>query len=315
MFREHGYASHTPVTDGHHVWAYFGKSGIICLDMDGNEIWRKNLGHKLDPDKWGSASSPILYRNVLIVTASVESNSIYGLNKLTGEEVWRHQSDELTSTWSTPVLVEVDEKRTDLVLPVPYEFWGFDPETGEFLWQCDSLDVNAACSSAVVNKDVIYFVERGRRGGGSVAIRGGGENDVSDSHVVWKSRHRGHIGIPIAHDGKLIWISSGIVTCVDANNGELIYKSRLGRPTGKRAASFPETGTPGGHHSSPVAAHGKIYYVSRHGDVYVIEISDKYKRLAINSFAEQGDFSASPAISNGELFIRSTKMLYCIAHP
>ncbi|GAG93358.1 unnamed protein product, partial [marine sediment metagenome] len=226
MFTEHGYASHTPVTDGEHIWAFFGKSGAVCFDMQGKQIWRKNLGEKLDPEHWGSSSSPILYKNILIVTASTESNTIYGLNKLTGEEVWRHQSEELTSTWSTPILAKVDEDRTDLVLPVPYKLWGLDPETGEFLWQCDSLDVNAACSSAVINDGTIYFVERGRTGGGSVAIRAGGRNDVTNSHVAWKSRQRGHIGTPIVYDGKLFWVSSGIVNCVSAKDGKSVYKAR-----------------------------------------------------------------------------------------
>ena len=318
MFKEHGYASHTPVTDGKRVWAYFGKSGAVCFDMQGNQIWRKNLGKKLDPDHWGSSSSPIVYGDILIVTASVESNTVYGLNKLTGEEVWRYQSDELTSTWSTPILAKVDGNRTDLVLPVPYKLWGLDPKTGEFLWRCDSLDVNAACSSAVINDGIIYFVERGRRGGGSVAIRAGGKGDVTKSHVVWKSRQRGHIGTPIVYDGKLFWVSSGIVNCVSKSDGKGIYKARLNRPqvrgrdTGRPA--FPETGTPGGHHSSPVVADGTMYYVSRGGDVYVIKLGDQYEQLVINSFTDGGDFSASPAISDGELFIRSTKMLYCIAN-
>ena len=316
MFREHGYASHTPVTDGKHLWAYFGKSGVVCLDMEGNLIWRKNLGQQLDPDHWGSASSPILFKNILIVTASVESNTIFGLNSLTGEEIWKHQSDKLTSTWSTPVLVpREDDDRPDLVLPVPYEFWGFNPETGKLRWTNESLDVNAACSSAITDNGNIYFVERGRRGGGSVAVRGRGQDADSSDRLIWRSRHRGHIGLPIVYDEKLIWISSGIVTCVGTNDGEVIFKARLKRPTTNNRnsnSSFPETGTPGGHHSSPVAADGKIYYVSRNGDVYVIKIGDQYEQIAVNSFTEGGDFSASPAISNGELFIRSTKMLYCV---
>lgn len=317
MFKEHGYASHTPVSDGKHVWAYFGKSGAVCFDLEGNLIWQKRLGNELDPDHWGSSSSPIVYKDILIVTASVECNTIFGLNKHTGETIWEHQSDELTSTWSTPIIVKVNDKRSDVVIPIPYKLWGLNPENGELVWQCNSLNVNAACSSAIVDRNQLYFVERGRRGGGSVAIRIGGRGDVSKTHVVWKSRQRGHIGTPIIHDDNLYWISSGIANCVNIRDGSEVYRARLKRPTQKeknnRYSSFPETGTPGGHHSSPVVHNGIAYYVSRGGDVYVFRLGEKFEQLAVNRIADGGDFSASPAISDGNLYIRSTKTLYCVS--
>ena len=315
MFAEHGYATHTPVSDGEHVWAFFGKSGAICFDMEGNEIWRKNLGKNLDPKQWGSSSSPILFEDILIVTAAVESNTIFGLNKLTGEEVWKQEADGFSSTWSTPVLAKVNDERTDLVIAVPFEMWGFDPTTGEFLWFCESLEVNSACSSAIADGENVYFVESGRQGGGSIAVRAGGEDDVTQSHVSWKGRERGRIGTPIIHDEKIYWVSNGIANCINAADGSKVYSSRLERPerSSSGGGGNGRRGRSGSEYSSPVCANGNMYYVSRKGEMYVIELGDEFKQLAVNVFPEGGDFSASPAISNGEIFVRSTKMLYCIA--
>ena len=120
------------------------------------------------------------------------------------------------------------------------------------------------------------------------------------------------------HEGKLFWISSGIMHCVRTADGESIFKARLRRPARNASeesdASFAETGTPGGHHSSPVFAGGLMYYVARNGDVYVFRLGDRHELVAVNTFAEGGDFSASPAVSQGELFVRSTKFLYCISN-
>jgi outer membrane protein assembly factor BamB len=319
MFAEHGFATHTPVSDGKHVWAFFGKSGAVCFDMDGNEKWRKNLGKDLDPKRWGSSSSPILYKDVLIVTASVESNTLYGLNKLTGEEVWSVPADGFASTWGTPVLAKVDDDRTDLVIAVPYEIWGFNPETGKFLWFCESLETNSACASAVAEQEKVYFVESGRGGGGSIAVGAGGKDDVTKSHVKWKVGERNRIGTPVVFDSKLYWVGNNMAQCISAEDGSSVYEARLERPKNAPAASSGgggggrRGGGMRGEYSSPVAAGANLYYVTRKGEVYVIEMGDEFKQLAVNVFSDGGEFSASPAISNGELFVRSTKMLYCIS--
>ncbi|MEM9589244.1 MAG: PQQ-binding-like beta-propeller repeat protein, partial [Planctomycetota bacterium] len=109
----HGYASHTPVSDGEHVFAFFGKSGIYAYDLDGNEIWNQSVGTGSGPQRWGSAASPVLYEDLVIVTAAEESEALVGLNKKNGEEVWRQTAETLQSTWSTPVLVSTKD-RTDL---------------------------------------------------------------------------------------------------------------------------------------------------------------------------------------------------------
>ena len=317
MFAEHGYATHTPVSDGKHVWAYFGKSGAICVDMDGNEVWRKNLGSDLHSKRWGSATSPILHGDLVIYTASIESATIFGLNKLTGEEVWKQPADSLAESWSTPVLVPVDEERTDLVLAVPGELWGLNPDTGKFLWWSETPS-GSACSSVVQNEGIAYYVDSGRQGGGAMAIKVGGEVPTKDkdvsSNTIWKTGERSRIGTPIYFEDQLYWISGGIVTAVKADSGDRIYSNRLEKPktAPARGGQGGRRGGRGMEYSSPVAANGKIYYVTRDGVAYVLQMGKEFKQIAANAFTDGGDFSASPAISDGQLFIRSTKKLYCI---
>lgn len=310
MFAEHGYTTHTPVSDGNHVWAYFGKSGAVCFDMDGNEVWRKDLGSDLHSKRWGSATSPILHGDLVIYTASIESATIYGLNKLTGEEVWKQPADSLAESWSTPVLVPVSDDRTDLVVTVPNEMWGLDPDTGKFLWWSETPS-GSACSSVIQNDGIAYYVDSGRQGGGAMAIKVGGEGAADmTSNTIWKTGERSRIGTPIFFEDTLYWISGGIATAVHADSGEKIYSERLKKPA--QAGGGGGRRGRGMEYSSPVAADGKIYYVTRSGVAYVIQMGEEFKQLAANTFTDGGDFSASPAISDGQLFIRSTKKLYCI---
>ncbi|MEO2046833.1 MAG: PQQ-binding-like beta-propeller repeat protein, partial [Pirellulales bacterium] len=160
MFAEHGYASHTPVSDGEHVYVYFGKTGALAFDMDGNQLWQQSVGMESDPRGWGSASSPILYNNLLIVTATAESEALVALDKTTGKEVWRQEASGLNSVWGTPILVEVDDHRTDLVIAVPDEIWGLDPNTGKLRWYCKSPVPNSFCASVVTQDGIVYGLWR-----------------------------------------------------------------------------------------------------------------------------------------------------------
>jgi outer membrane protein assembly factor BamB len=338
MFTQHGYASHTPVSDGERVYVFFGKTGVLAFDMDGNKLWQTGVGTESDPRGWGTASSPILYKNLVIVPAAAESEALVALNKDTGEEVWRQEATGFTGTWGTPILVETGEGQIDVVLAVPFEVWAFNPDTGKLRWYCESIDSDSMCTSAVAHDGIVYVV--GGRNGGSVAIRTGGQGDVTETNVVWSGRDRARIGTPIYHEGRLHWISNGIANCVDAKTGERIYQTRLARETasaeqsaetdraergGRRGGFGGFGGQRGGFgggrggfggqdYSSPVVADGKMYFMSRSGEGFVLKLGPEFEQLARNSFGpDQGDFSATPAISNGELFIRSSRHLYCVA--
>jgi hypothetical protein len=343
MFAENGYASHTPVSDGKYVFAFLGKSGVYAYDMEGNELWHKSVGTGDDRRSWGTASSPILYKDLVIVPAFIESNSLVAFDKKTGEERWRQEAEGFNSTWGTPVLVEVKEGHTDLVVGVPYEVWGINPDNGKLRWYCESVDSDSICSSVLVHGDIVYMVEG--RNGGAVAIRCGGSGDVTKSHVVWSTRDRGRISTPLWHNGELVWVAGGILNRANAETGEQIGQKRLERSTGGGEAASrpgggdrpeggrPEGGPPGGgfgggrggfgggrgggqDYSSPVIADGKLFYMTRSGDGIVVQLGAEPQQLATNRFAsDSSEYSATPAVSDGQLFIRSNKFLYCVANP
>ncbi|MFO0064432.1 MAG: PQQ-binding-like beta-propeller repeat protein [Pirellulaceae bacterium] len=322
MFAEHGYASHTPVSDGHWVYVFYGKSGVHAYDLDGNLQWSCMVGEGLDPRGWGSSSSPILAGDLLIVLASAESQTLFGLDKKSGKEMWKEQADGFGGTWGTPILVQSGEGKTELVVGVPYEVWSFQPETGKFNWYCSVAESDSYCSSVIAEGDKIYSIE-GRSGGG-FSIRAGGKGNVTESSIQWQKPLRNRIGTPLLVDGRLYFFSGRIAQCVDAATGEELFQGRL--PQGKSspaASERPAGGDRGGRrgggpmggqdYASPVAGDGKIYFVTRSGDIHVLRASSVFESLAVNRLTDAAeDFSATPAISDGQLFIRSSKHLYCI---
>ncbi len=315
MFAQHGYASHTPVTDGERIYVYYGKTGALAYDLDGNQLWQTKVGTELDPRGWGSASSPILYKDLLIVTATAECEGLVGLNKKTGEEVWRQEATGLNGCWSTPVLVPAGGERVDMVLGVAGEIWGLSPETGKLRWYCKSVEDNSFCSSVAVLGDTVYAIDG--RGGGSIAVRVGGRGDVTDTHVTWKGRDSNRIGSPIIYEERVYFFNNGVANCIDAKTGDRVFQSRLqddrsaapaGGGRGRRGGGMS------GDYASAVIADGKVYYTSRAGNIYVLKAGNEFEQLAVNRVtSDTEDFSATPAAVDGELYLRSDKHLYCVA--
>lgn len=346
---EHGYASHTPVTDGKSVYGFFGKSGVYAWDLDGKQLWHAAVGTGSDDRAWGSSSSPILAGNVLVVAAGPESRAVVGLDAASGKELWKAESDLLGSVWGTPALSVVDDSRTDVVIGAPSEIWAINPQSGKLRWYCSAMQTDQFNSSVLVDGSMIYAVEG--RGGGSIAIRGGGRGDVTADHVAWSGNDSNRFSTPLLHDGRLYLISGGTVKCIKAADGSEVFQGRLqssrgadgasegsreGRPPGGPAGpgvpgapGQPPGGGRGGFggfgggrggrggmggqdYSSPVLGDGKIFYVSRSGELYVIKPTEKLEQVSSGRITtESEDFSASPAISDGRLLIRSSKHLYC----
>ena len=300
----HGYASHTPATDGKRVYAFLGKSGVHAYDFDGTLLWTRSVGTESDPRRWGSASSPIVVGDLVVVTAGPERRAIVGLDAATGEERWVAPAESLGSVWGTPVTAVIDDTRTDVVLGAPGEFWGLNPATGKIRWHCPGVGDDGFNTSVVVADGIAYAVEG--RSGGSKAVRAGGKGDVGDTHTVWSGRDANRFGTPVVYRGRLVVVSGGVVSCLDAATGERIYQARLpgGDGGGGRRG--------GGDYSSPVAADGKIYYVTSSGDVHVFAAGDTFESLAVNRVTEEGEScAATPAISDGAILIRSSKNLSC----
>ena len=343
MFAENGYASHTPTTDGERVYVFFGKSGVLAFDLgDGRKLWQQKVGENLEQRGWGSASSPIVYKNLVIVPAFIEGDRTVAFEGATGKIVWSQDSPGYTSNWSTPILVEA-EGRTDLVMAVPGEVWGVNPDNGKLRWYCEVPGSDSARASVVADGDVVIAMAGGRGGSTSIAVRAGGKGDVKDTHLVWTGRDVSSTASPVIHNGKMYLVNNKVATSVDMATGKRIAQTRLtatasGQPEEKPEAQ-PERPAPGSDqgnaqgqrggggrggyggggvggqdYSSPVIAGNTMFYNSRNGDVFVIELGEEMKQVGLNKFAsDKTDFSATPAISDGEIFIRSGSTVYCIA--
>lgn len=290
----HGYSSSTPATDGERLYVFFGKSGAFAFDLDGKQLWHADVGSKIHG--WGSATSPVLYQNLVIINASVESGALVALDKETGNEVWR--TPGMVAAWNTPLLVDLPGGRVDLVISVKGQLLGFDPATGKERWHSRGID-DYVCPSVIAHDGVIYAI--GGRGRPGLAVPAGGEGDVSDK-ILWTTQAGSNVSSPVYHDGYLYWVSEskGIAYCINAKTGEAVYEKRM-EPRPDRI------------YASPVLADGKIYYVSRNNGVFVVAAKPEYELLAHNVIkSDDSVFNASPAVSNGQLLLRSDKRLYCI---
>jgi len=290
---DHGFASSTPTSDGERVYVFFGQSGVFALDQRGEIVWQADVGS--GKSGWGSASSPVIYGENVIVNAFVESRSLVALDRETGQEAWR--LDGLRRTWSTPLLANTADGKTEIVISLQGEIWGVDPESGEKLWTCEGID-DYICPSPVAGDGVVYVI--GGRSSRAFAIRLGGRGDVSDSHVVWEAKVGSNVPSPVLVDGYLYWVNHrGLAFCVDASTGEMVYRQRL-----------PSAG---GVYASLTAADGKLYAVSRERGTIVLAASPEFEVLAENSLSpDDSIFNASPAVADGTIYLRSNQALYAI---
>lgn len=291
---QHGYASSTPVSDGKHVFVFFGKSGVYCFDLEGKQIWQHSVGK--GTTGWGSATSPVLYKDLVIVNAGVESGALYALNKSDGSEAWKLPGTG--SAWGSPMLVEVQGGKSELVLSLAGKtgkIAGIDPATGKKLWTCDGNNDGYICSSVVSHEGVVFAI--GGRSNRSVAVKAGGMGEVTP---LWTTRDDSRVNSPVYHNGHLYWLSEqrAQAFCVDAATGKEVYAERV--PGIGRA------------YASGVYADGKIYYVSDNATTYVVDAKPTFKLIATNKLDDTSRTNASPVIDNGRILIRTDKHLYCI---
>ena len=289
----HGYSSSTPITDGKRLYVFFGKSGVFCFDLEGKQLWHTLVGKNVHG--WGSGTSPVLYKNLLIVNASVESGALVALDKMSGKEIWR--SAGISSSWNTPVLVPLSKGVFEVVVSVQDRLLGFDPETGKELWQAEGIH-RYVCPSVVAHEGVVYAIGGGHT---SLAVRAGGRGNVTKTHTVWRESKGSNVSSPVYHDGHLYWAGdNGLVYCQEAATGKTVYQKRLAPAAGLIYAS-------------PLLAGGKIYYVSQRKGTYVVAASPKFELLEHNVFADDNSrTNGSPAVSEGQLLLRSDQDLYCI---
>lgn len=293
----HGYASSTPVADSDRIYTFFGKSGVFAFDHSGKQVWKTKVGDKLNG--WGSATSPVLYKDFVIVNASIESESLVALDRKTGNEVWR--ATGVKESWHAPALVTTPEGKTEVVTACIGKVLAFDADKGEALWRATTGIPWYMCPTPVTHEGIVYTIG-GRTPNGALAIRSGGRGDVTASHVVWKTGKGSNVPSPVLHDGHLYFVHENlaIAHCLNAKTGAIVYEERL------------EPG-PGQIYASPVLADGRLYYTGRGGRTVVLAASPKFERLADNTLESgRGVFNSSPALTGNRMLLRSNRALYCL---
>ncbi len=311
--KRHARSSHanaTPATDGARVAAFFGSEGLYVYDVAGKLLWKRDLGVLdagyvgLPEYQWETASSPIIYRDFVIVQCDSRSDSfVAAFNLETGKEVWRSPRDENPS-WATPVIARADG-RDILVTSSPNYFRGLDPMTGKEVWRFhDGADVKVP--TPVVAHGLVYFSGGAPQGRQFYAIRADGIGDISSQtaesnpHLAWKVDKGGpYTPTPIAY-GDYFYVlgDSGVLSCYLAKTGELVYRRRV-----------PETG--GAYSASPVAAMDRLYLANSDGAVYVVRAGAEFELLAANEMGEA--LLATPALTDGMILVRTRKHLVAIA--
>ncbi|QDU90272.1 outer membrane biogenesis protein BamB [Pirellulimonas nuda] len=291
------FASASPTTDGQHVYAHFGSQGLYCFTMDGQPVWGRDFGDMATRNEFGEGSSPTLAGDTIIVPWDHEGQSyLYALNKQDGEIRWQVERDEPTN-WSTPLVVEHDGRKQVVMNGENYAR-AYDLDTGEELWRCGGQTQRPAASAVAMGDKV--FVTSGFRGSFLGAFELGGRGDIQGTpSVLWtKGRDTPDVASPLLSGGRLYYYKAktGILTCLDAANGEPHYASQRTR--------LQTT------YASPVAAGGHVYLSDRDGVTVVIKDADEFQVVATNNIGEAID--ATPAPVDKQLFIRGERNLFCI---
>jgi len=296
--RKGGYASPTPAVDGSFVFAYFGTEGIYCYDHAGKEIWKATPG-KIPTVGMGPGTSPVLFENLVILQCDEDNGErsfVVAFDKKTGKQVWKTER-KVQASWSTPLVVNTSTG-SQLITSGNELIISYDPKTGAEIWRAKGHESNAI-PSPVAGKGLI-FVSAGFPVKRTLAIKATSKGDISNGNeIVWRF-DKGTAYVPstiLLGDYLYLMSDRGILTCLEATTGKLIYEG--GR------VPVPATFT-----ASPVAVDGRLLLTSEDGDTFVIKSGPAHQVLATNSLNEP--VFASPAISNGMIFIRGEKNLYCI---
>jgi outer membrane protein assembly factor BamB len=300
----------TPATDGTRIVALFGSEGLFCFDMEGRRLWHKDLGklrggpYDAPSLQWGFASSPVLHEGKVVVQCDTLSEQFLAMfDAADGRELWRTPRKEV-STWSTPIVAET-AGRVQIIVNGWKHIGGYDFKTGSALWWLsEGGDVPVA--SPILAEDRVILTSGHGKFRPMRAVRLDAMGDItppdinaSNQAVVWCHPRKGnYLQTPIVV-GDLLWGCSndGIVTCFDVRTGRQHFEERIG-------------GGGQGFTASPVAANGKLYFTGEQGDVFVLPASQKFSVLATNRLG--GICLATPAISDGTLFFRTTEKLLAI---
>jgi outer membrane protein assembly factor BamB len=304
------YASATPATDGRIVVAWFGSQGVFAYDIGGTLRWKADIGrvdmgaYDIPTYEWGPASSPILWNGLVILQCDTQADSfLVALDAETGRTMWKSHRDELPS-WGTPT-VAATAAGPELITNASNYVRGYDPRTGRELWRMGGSSKITAPTP--VFGDGLHVIASGRAPERPIfAVRPGARGDLSsapdaspDAHVAWRKTGRGsYMPTPLIYRGQVyVLANNGVLDAYDLQSGREIYRQRL-----------PLVGS--GFSASPVAADGKIYLSNEDGEMLVVEAGTAFRHLATNSMGEM--LMATPALSEGVMFVRGSSSLFAI---
>ena len=289
-------ATSSPVTDGAHVYAWFSNGQLAALDVNGKLAWKRHLGReysRFDLD-WGHASSPVLYRDRLILLCYHKSSSyLLALDKRTGKELWKVDRGQDLKSYSTPLVIETPQGG-ELIVNSSENMEAFDPRTGKSLWKY--VEPTRFAVPMPVYHDGVLYVSRGYRSGPYMALRAGQRGEISKEKLLWHVETGAPYTSSLVYDNGLLFSATemGIVTCLDAKTGERVWRERLG----------------GIYSASPVVADGKVYLFSESGETLVLRAGRTAQVLARNKLNIR--VIGSPAFSGGRIFIRGDRQLVAI---
>lgn len=288
----HGFASATPVTDGQNVYVSFGVTGVFAFDRDGNSLWQRNVG--LNTHYFGSSSSPLLHGDLLIVNASLESKTIYAINKSTGAVAWKIPN--IHECWSMPVIGKNSAGETEMIVSSKNHVRAFNPETGEQLWHCAGIQ-DYVVSVPIIVDGICYLT--GGKEKQTMAIRMGGKGDA-ESQKIWEIKKLGsNVSSPVYKDGRLfIFHDSGVVQVLNAENGEVVTRHR--------------TATKERPYASPLLAGEHLYMPFLDAGISVFKADDKCEEVAVNANQDELPLMASIVPSGDVFFYRNDKYLVCV---
>jgi outer membrane protein assembly factor BamB len=293
------FASNSPITDGRYVYAFFGSRGVYCYDMKGTLVWERDFGVQMRMKmSFGEGMAPVLAGDKLILVFDHEGDSfIVALDTRTGKDAWRVTRDEKTN-WAAPLVVDY-QGRTQVVVAATKKVRAYDLRDGALIWECAGLGGNTIPQP--VRQGDLVFVMSGYQNPKLMAIRLGREGDLTGTDAIAWTETRGlsYTPSPVIFGNKLyVLTDTGMLSCFNARTGQPYYhQARLPKPYSFKA--------------SPVGANGKLYLASEDEDVVVVRMGETFEVLATNTMADQ-TFIATPAIADGEIYLRSKTRLYCV---
>ena len=300
------HASETPVTDGERLYVYFGMNGLYCYDLDGELLWKRDMGAFPSTSNWGTATSPLVYNDLLYMQIDSDSASyLAALDKRTGKHIWRVERNENTN-WSTPVIWQ-NTYRNELITS-GQKACSYDPETGELIWEL-YLGGGRNISSPVASKDMLFLGNEEREGGGGIlyAVKAGAEGDISlqgsdstSAGVAWIRKKSGlSMPSPLLHNG-LIYIVErrrGQIFCYEAATGNPVYTS----------VQVPDAGP---FWASPWASSERIYCLDEEGKTFIIEPGREFRVLGVNKLNDR--IWSSVAVGRDSYVFRGVDYLWCV---